>query len=214
MTAVQLHTWLSFDESSGTTAAGATGNGHTGTLVGGASRTAGKSGNAVLLDGSSGYVSLPNDIVGDVSDFTIATRVFRNSNSTKQWERVFDFGTRTGHYMMLTPDSSGGTVRFSITLNGSHNESQVNGNAPLPSGQWTHVAVTLSGTTLTLYINGSQTGQTTGVAFAPWHLGPSAQSWIGRSQYAADPYFNGAIDEFRIYRGALPPDQIATLAQG
>ncbi|MGF6730342.1 hypothetical protein OKW50_002423 [Paraburkholderia youngii] len=214
VTAVQLHTWLSFDESSGTTAADATGSGHTGTLVGGASRTAGKSGNAVLLDGSSGYVSLPNDIVGDVSDFTIATWVFRNSNSTKQWERVFDFGTGTGRYMMLTPDSSGGTVRFSITLNGSHNERQVNGNAPLPSGQWTHVAVTLSGTTLTLYVNGSQTGQTTGVAFAPWHLGPSAQNWIGRSQYAADPYFNGAIDEFRIYRGALPPDQIATLTQG
>ncbi|TKC85986.1 hypothetical protein FAZ69_21990 [Trinickia terrae] len=214
VTAVQLHTYLTFDEASSTTAADATGNGHTGTLNGGASRTAGKAGNAVLLDGSSGYVSLPNDIVEDVSDFTIAAWVFRNSASTKQWERVFDFGSGTGRYMMLTPDSNGGAVRFSITLNGSHNERQVNGTAPLPSGQWTHVAVTLSGTTLTLYVNGSQVGQTTGAAFTPWRLGPTAQNWIGRSQFSGDPYFNGAIDEFRIYRGALPAAQVAALAQG
>jgi len=214
VTAIQLHTYLTFDESSGASAADASGNVHTGALVGGASRTTGKSGNAVLLDGSSGYVSLPNDIVEDVSDFTVAAWVYRNSSATKQWERIFDFGTGAGRYMMLTPDSSAGVVRFAITVNGYHNERSVTGTAPLPSGQWTHVAVTLSGTTLTLYVNGSQVGQATGAAFTPWRLGPTAQNWIGRSQFVADPYFNGAIDEFRIYRGALSIDQIAELAQG
>lgn len=212
VTAVQLHTQLMFDEVSGSTAADATGNGHTGTLNGGASRTAGKSGNAVLLDGSTGYVSLPNNIAADISDFTIAAWVFRNSAATKQQERIFDFGSGTGRYMFLSPDS-GGTIRFAISLNGYHNERQVTGTAPVPSGQWTHVAATLSGTTLTLYVNGSQVGQTAGAAFTPWRIGPTAQNWIGRSQFSADPYFNGAIDDFRIYRGALPADQIATLAQ-
>lgn len=213
VTAVQPHTFLTFDEASGTSAADATGNGHTGTLVGGASRTAGKSGNAVLLDGSTGYVSLPNDIVEDISDFTVAAWVYRNSSATKQSERIFDFGSGTGRYMFLSPNS-GGTIRFAITLNGYHNERNLKGTAPLPSSQWTHVAITLSGTTLTLYVNGSQAGQTNDVAFTPWRLGPTAQNWIGRSQFQADPYFNGAIDEFRIYRGALPADQIAALAQG
>ena len=214
VTSVLLHTQLTFDEASGTTAADATGNGHTGTLVGGASHTAGRStGNALLLDGTSGYVSLPNDMVEDISDFTIAAWVFRTSAATKQWERICDFGSGTGRYMMLTPCGSGGNVNFAITLNGYHNQRQVTGTAPVPSGQWTHVAVTLSGTTLTLYVNGSQVGQTTGVAFTPWRLGPTAQNWIGHSQFSADPYFNGAIDDFRIYRGALPADQVATLAQ-
>ena len=214
VTSVQPHTQLTFDESSGTTAADATGNGHTGTLVGGASRTVGKSGNAVLLDGSTGYVSLPNDIVEDISDFTIAAWVYRNSATTKYWERIFDFGSGTGRYMMLTPTGTNGNVNFSITLNGYHNQRQVTGTAPVPTGQWTHVTVTLSGTTLTLYVNGAQVGQTTGVAFTPWRIGPTAQNWLGHSQFSADPYFNGAIDDFRIYRGALSSTQIATLAQG
>ncbi len=214
VTSVQLHTQLTFDEASGASAADTTGNGHTGTLIGGASRTAGKSGNAVLLDGSTGYVSLPNDIVADLSDFTIAAWVFRHSAATKQWERICDFGSGTGRYMLLTPCGTNGKVHFAITLNGYHNERQVTGTAPVPSGQWAHVAVTLSGTTLTLYLNGSEVGQTTGAAFTPWRLGPTAQNWIGRSQFSADPHFNGAIDDFRIYRGALPAAQVATLAQG
>ena len=214
VTSLQLHTQLSFDEASGATAADATGNGHTGTLIGGASRTAGRStGNAVLLDGSSGYVSLPNDIVEDISDFSIAAWVFRNSAATKAWERIFDFGTGTGRYMFLTPASGNGQVEFAITLNGSRNQRLVTGAAPIPSSQWTHVAVTLSGSTLTLYLNGAQVGQTTGANFTPWRLGPTAQNWIGRSQFPADPYFNGAIDDFRIYRGALPAAQVAMLAQ-
>jgi hypothetical protein len=37
------------------------------------------------------------------------------------------------------------------------------------------------------------------------------QNWLGRSQYPADPYFNGLIDDFRIYNGVLSPAQIAAL---
>ena len=50
---------LPFDETSGTIAFDATSNGWNGTLVGGASRVAGKSGNAVDLSGTSQYVALP-----------------------------------------------------------------------------------------------------------------------------------------------------------
>jgi hypothetical protein len=33
----------------------------------------------------------------------------------------------------------------------------------------------------------------------------TSQNWIGRSQWPADPYFNGLIDEFRIYNGVAIP---------
>lgn len=213
ITAPQLHTHLTFDESDGTSVADSSGHGHNSSLIGGASRVPGKLGNAVLLDGKSAHVSLPAKIVEDVSDFTIATWVFRNGSASKRWERVFDFGAGTGRYMMLTPCSGSGTVRFAISVNGYRNERQVSGVEPLPSGLWTHVAVTLSGKTLTLYVNGNQVNQATGVSFAPWRLGPTAQNWIGRSQFSNDPFFDGMIDDFRIYRGALPANEIAALAQ-
>ncbi|MGN6807079.1 MAG: LamG domain-containing protein, partial [Trinickia sp.] len=98
--------------------------------------------------------------------------------------------------------------------NGPYGERRIDGKAPLPTNQWTHVAVTLSGTVGTLYVNGVAVNSATDVIFAPWRIGETAQNWIGRSQFSADPYFSGSIDEFRIYRGAMSADQIATLAQG
>ncbi|WP_267900722.1 LamG domain-containing protein [Rhizobium rhizogenes] len=81
----------------------------------------------------------------------------------------------------------------------------------MPSGRWTHVAVTLSGHTGTLYIDGTEVGTNTAMYFAPFHIGPTKQNWIGRSQYSADPYFNGLIDDFRIYNGALDSSGITAL---
>ncbi|MGF6963201.1 hypothetical protein OKW43_000206 [Paraburkholderia sp. WC7.3g] len=212
VTVVQPHTYLKFDETSGASAADATGNGHAGALVGGATHVAGRVGNAVSLDGSSGYVSLPNSVVADLSDFTIAAWVFWNGGNA--WARIFDFGAGTGRYLFLTPKNSTGVMRFAITTNGGHGERGINANVALPTGQWAHVAVTLSGTVATLYLNGTVIGGANDVVFAPWRVGPTAQNWIGRSQYAADPYFNGSIDEFRIYRCAMSADQITALAQG
>ncbi|MEW6341020.1 MAG: LamG-like jellyroll fold domain-containing protein [Pseudomonadota bacterium] len=212
VTALQLHAYLKFDETSGTSAADATGNGYTGTLVGAATHVAGHTGNAVALDGASGYVSLPNNVVAGTSDFTIAAWVLWNGG--KAWQRIFDFGAGTGRYLFLTPKNSTGVMRFAITTNGGHGERGINGNVALPTGQWTHVAVTLSGTAATLYLNGSAIGRASDVVFAPWRVGPTAQNWIGRSQYSADPFFNGSIDEFRIYLGAMSPDQITALMQG
>jgi hypothetical protein len=44
----------------------------------------------------------------------------------------------------------------------------------------------------------------------PSHLGVTSQNYLGRSQYA-DPYLNSAVDEFRIYHGALTAGEVASL---
>lgn len=54
-----LSLWYKFDETNGTTAADSSGNGKTATLVNGPTWVAGKKANAVNLDGSNDYVSLP-----------------------------------------------------------------------------------------------------------------------------------------------------------
>jgi hypothetical protein len=154
-------------------------------------------------------VSLPANVVTDLSDFTIACWVYWNA--ARNWERIFDFGSGTGRYMFLTPRSGSGTVRFAITVDGGHGEQAVTGTAALPTAQWVHVAVTLSGQLATLYVNGTAVGTNSAEFLPPWQLGGTGQNWIGRSQYAGDPYFNGRIDEFRIYRGALTAADIAAL---
>jgi hypothetical protein len=37
------------------------------------------------------------------------------------------------------------------------------------------------------------------VSILPEDLGVTNQNWIGRSQFTADAFFNGAAEDFRIY---------------
>jgi hypothetical protein len=105
---------------------------------------AGKFGNAVKLSGNNQYVSLPAGIVSSLGDFTVAGWV--NPAAITTWSRIFDFGTGTSHYMFLAA-SAGSGPRFAITTSGSGGEQQLNSATRIPAGQWTHVAVTLSGGT-------------------------------------------------------------------
>jgi fibronectin type 3 domain-containing protein len=206
-----LQAYLKFDESSGASAADATGNGWTGSLVGGATWVAGYSNNALNLSGSSQYVALPAGIVSNLNDFTISAWVKPASLDT--WARVFDFGSGTPTSMMLTvKNGTNGKPRFAIKISNSA-EQQIEAANPLATGTWTHIAVTLSGSTGTLYINGVASGTNTAMSFKPSGMGSTTQDYLGKSQYN-DPYFNGSIDDFRIYTRALSAGEISLLAAG
>jgi uncharacterized protein len=201
--------WYKFDETSGTSASDSSGDGKTATLAGTTGWVTGRSGGAVHLDGSSGYVKLPNGILSAVNDFTVAAWV--KLDSVPAWSRIFDFGTGTGSYMFLTPNSGSGAARFAITTGGWSTEQQINATAALPSGAWTHVAVTLSGNTGTLYVNGAVAGTNTGITLRPSSLGTTTNTWLGRSQYS-DPYLPGALDNVRLYSRALSATEVAALS--
>jgi hypothetical protein len=198
-----------FDESTGTDATDASGHGWTATLDGGAAFVPGRLGNGVDLSGNSQYVDLPVGILNGAKDFTISAWVRLDSVST--WSRVFDFGTGTTVNMFLTPRSSAGTARFAITTGGNGGEQRINAPAALPSGAWTHVAVTLTAGVGILYVNRAEAARTSGMTLSPAALGNMTNCWIGRSQYRADPYLNGVVDELRIYGRALSTNEIAAL---
>ncbi|WP_261301642.1 LamG-like jellyroll fold domain-containing protein [Paenibacillus andongensis] len=201
---------LAFDETSGTSASDGTGDGWNGMLVNSPSWVSGYSGNAVDLNGSNQYVSLPNSVVSSDSTVTIACRV--NLDAVSNWSRIFDFGTGTNTYMFLTPkNGSNGKIRFAIKNNGS-SEQIIEGTSSLATGGWHHVAVTLNGSTGTLYVDGVRVGSNTSMTIKPSDMGSTTQNWIGHSQYTTDPYLNGRVDDFRIYSQALSAADIAALA--
>ncbi|WP_238322841.1 DUF5695 domain-containing protein, partial [Gorillibacterium massiliense] len=186
-----------FSESSGTSAADSSGNSKTGALNGGATFTAGQTGNAVTLNGTDGYVSMPTGIVNGTTNMTIAMWV--KANSLSSWMRIFDIGSSTTNYMFLSPQPGGAGLRFTITTGGNGAEQQINTTTAFPTGVWKHVAVTISGTTGNLYVDGALVATNTNMTLNPSSLGATTNNWIGRSQFAGDPYFNGQIDDFRIY---------------
>jgi DUF1680 family protein len=177
--------------------------------VNGATFVAGKVGQAVDINGGTQYVSLPAGIVSGMTNCTIATWVKLDTSAT--WRRIFDFGTGTTVNMFLVP-TAGTTIRFAITTGGSGAEQRINGTAALPTGVWKHVAVTISGSTGTLYVDGVQVGQNTAMTLNPASLGNTTLNYLGKSQYA-DPNLDGQLDQFRIYNRALSASEVLALFQ-
>ena len=200
---------LVIDSGGNTEVATVTGLGSSGGAAG--PRVPGRLGNAVKLSGGNEYVNLPTGIVNGLSDFTVSAWV--NPSANTQWSRVFDFGTGTTANMFMTVNAGGSGLRFAITTSGSGGEQQLNSGAQLPLNTWSHVAVTLSGSTGTLYVNGSPVATNANMTLHPSNLGNTNQNWIGRSQYG-DPFLAATVDDFQIYRQALSPADIGALAGG
>ena len=173
-------------------------------------RVTGRIGNAVRLCGTSEYVNLPTGIVAGLSNFTVSAWV--NPAATTTWSRVFDLGTGTTVYMFLTVNAGSGP-RFAITTTGGGGEQQLSSTTQLPLNTWTHLAVTMSGSTGTLYVNGNPVATNTSMTLHPSNLGSTNQNWIGRSQYA-DPFLNASVDDVQIYGRALSRTEVAALAGG
>ncbi|HWW01894.1 MAG TPA: LamG-like jellyroll fold domain-containing protein [Candidatus Acidoferrum sp.] len=183
------------------------GNANHATAIGSPTFVAGRYGSAMSLSGASQYAMVPAGIMAGVTNFTLAAWVYWNGGNA--WQRIFDFGNDTTQYLFLTPASSSGTLRFAMTTNGAGAE-QILQTAPLPVGQWQHVAVTRNGSTARLYTNGVLAASGT-ATIAPASFKP-ALNFLGESQYAADPLFNGRLDELFIYNYALSDTEITHLA--
>jgi Concanavalin A-like lectin/glucanases superfamily/Ricin-type beta-trefoil lectin domain-like len=190
-------------------ASDSSGNANHATTFGSPVFASGQYGSSLNLNGTSQYAMAPAGIMASVTNFTIAAWV--NWNGGGAWQRIFDFGNDTSQYMFLTPSSGSGTLRFAISTNGSApGAEQILEVAPLPAGQWRHVAVTRNGNTARLYTNGVAAVSGT-VTIAPASFNP-ALNYLGGSQYPADPLFNGRLDEMFIYNYALSGTEITRLA--
>lgn len=151
------------------------------------------------------FLQLPYEVANS-DELTIAMWV--RSTSTATWQRLFDFGYDTEHYMFLTPNNSYTSVmRFAIKNGG--NEQTVDCNAKLPVGvdKWNHVAVTIGQGNVCIYQNGELVGSGTGITIKPSDIHPVI-NYLGRSQFNSDPYFSGQLDDVRIYNFAMTADEV------
>lgn len=202
--------WYPFDESSAATvSADANEYKLDAELFGGAGFDAGKYGNALQLDGINDYALLPVGFLNKLSNFSVSCWV--NPDELSVWSRIFDFGSGTNNYMMLTPNN-GSAMVFEMNVKGV--VQNVTTTRRPATGGWTFLVLTLGNNTLTLYVNGVSTAKNTNFTLRPYELGAITQNYIGKSQFSADPYLKGKIDDLRFFNYALTYPEIVRLLTG
>lgn len=162
-----------------------------------------KNSSALHFDGQDDFVTIPNCLT-NATAFTFEAWVFLNAYNA--WQRIFDFGNSDSQYIFLS--LAYGTPRFAINL--GHGEQLVDVSVHFPLNEWHHIAVTLSGGTAVVFIDGEAKATENGFVYDPSQLGNTKNNWLGRSQYAVDGYFSGALSQVRIWDEARTQDEIKT----
>jgi hypothetical protein len=62
-------------------------------------------------------------------------------------------------------------------------------------------------------VDGAESSPSSTVLLRPTDLGAIDYAFLGKSQFTNDPYFDGQIDEFRVYGRALSAAEILALYQ-
>ncbi len=181
-----------FNEGTGTTVTDASGSGNTGTINGATRTTVGRFGGALVFNGTSARVDVPDAPSLDLTTgMTLAAWVYPTVAATA-WRDVI-FKAVDMYYLEASSDNAGRPGA------GGTFASPLYGAAPLPTNTWTYLAVTYEGATLRLYVNGTQVAsrvQTGAIATSSGALSIGGDAAFGQ-------YFQGRIDEVRIYNRAL-----------
>ena len=193
-----------FEETSGTTAADASGAGNNGTIGGGAVRTAaGKIGRAIDFDGVNDLVSVPDANSLDLTT-GMTLEAWVQPDTLSSWREVI-LKERPGDLTYsLYANTSSNRPQSDVATTGGDKSA---GLAPqLTAGAWTHLAATYDGANLRLYKNGVL--QTT--TAAPGALLTSANPLRIGGNTIWGEYLDGRIDEVRVYNRALSAAEITT----
>ena len=187
-----------FDEGNGTTAADSSGNGNDGTLVNGPTWIAdGKYGKALYFDGVDDRVTTISS-TGSTSAVTVEAWI-KEATANSNAGLVFDTNWSYGIWIQNSKIQGG-------IWNASSYQHTASSQVIPQTGIWYHIAMTYDMTTdhiVRLYVNGTLAANWT--AIGPTKI-PNKVDVGGRNPN--NWYFNGTIDEVRIYNRALSADEI------
>jgi hypothetical protein len=157
-------------------------------------------GNMYDFDGVDDYAQLSGTF-GNTAEMTIEAW-YKLDASTGDFQAIVSSDAATFSHFQLNPSGAGsiiaaytdvGAIGFPISL------------VPTTFGAWQHLAVSVQSGNTRLYVNGVQVGTTNTIAFT--NILTSSNVSIGRG-FGSGRYFDGAIDEVRIWNVARSQDEL------
>ena len=171
---------------------------------------------AANFNGSSSKIVLPNSSLGitDASNFSFSC--WFNTNSSTQdnqgiiWTNGSNAGARFGVGINSTSQGGDTSVYFGV---GTSSFTYINsGTSAFTANTWVHVVCVKSSTTgMSLYVNNVLKATNTGATGAASSTATGDNRIGGYKTSAESSWFNGSIDQVRIYGAALTSSQVTDL---
>ncbi|MGE0138271.1 MAG: LamG domain-containing protein, partial [Ilumatobacteraceae bacterium] len=173
-------------------------------------------GTAIRLVGAQHqYIAVPEANALDVNTFTLAALVnytgVQNDQTNGRWEVL---EKADAYWINIRTD---GHVRVGGFFGSCTSASwkYLDSTTIVPTDTWTHVAARYNGSTLTVWINGTQAGSLAVTGRTCNNNNPLA---IGAKNYPAqgllEAFWDGRLDDVRIYNSALSAAEIRALVPG
>ena len=191
-----------FEEGSGSQVADASGYGNGGTIANATWVDSGAYGRALSFNGSDAVVTVDDSPSLHLKGAMTLEAWVKPSTIGGDWRDVLYRGNDA--YYLEASSQADGLPMGGGSFNGAGGEGQVFGDDWLPAGAWSYLAVTYDGSMLRLYVDGKEVASKpqSGMLVAshdPLQIG---------GDHIFGQYFEGTIDEVRVYDVALAPDAI------
>jgi hypothetical protein len=193
-----------FDEGSGSSAADASGNSNTGQINGATWASTGKDGGALSFDGVNDSVTVADSAPLDLTDGMTLEAWVKPTLLGGSWRTVLLKEQAGGlAYALYAHTSSLGP---SVHLSSGGNEPRARSATAIAVDTWTHLAGTYDGVTLRLYVNGTLVVSQAASGAITTSTGAIR---IGGNTVWSE-WFQGLIDDIRIYSRSLTPTEVQT----
>ena len=171
--------------------------------------TTARHGKGLDFDGVNDYVRVPHNVnLKPTDELTVSAWAYKEDWSVGSVGRIVSV-TETGGYTITTKYSTNEKIGVAIYINGVYQWIHYEG---VVSAGWNHIISTFDGRYIKLYLNGILVSTTDTGSYNPIQYSNDNSLIIGAEAGPADvpagDYFNGSIDEVRIYNRVLSEGEI------
>ena len=172
-------------------------------------KSLGKFGQGIRLDGATKYVTLANSLVTS------------GARTISLWVKPTSFGSNKIVYNDLSTSNTAGEMQIMIDGSGYLHFFRRTGNSTdidtlvtdttIPTNKWTHVIAIYDGSLLKIYRNGILDATTSSSSTYTASAGANEKIGVNESNTG---FFDGYLDDFRVYNRALSLAEILKLYNG
>jgi hypothetical protein len=163
-------------------------------------------GNALTLNGTSNYVSIPSNLNNSITGNNITIEGWFYITSTFNLTGLVTeaLGSNNNVKFGITSDVVSGAQKIYAGFTNNGTSTTVTSSENLPLNKWTHIAATYDGASLKVYVNGTLTGTVANTSALP----SGVDAWYFGKAASGSNLFPGTMDEIRIWNSARSQSDI------